>query len=186
MAVPFVVIAAAVKLDSKGPVFFLQERIGRNGQRFRVWKFRTMIVGAVHQGLGFTVAKDDDRITRIGHMLRNWGLDELPQLVNVFIGDMSLVGPRPTLEYQVKQYSDFQKKRLCVKPGITSLAVVQGRNRLSWIKRIELDVWYVEHWTLWLDVKISIKTLWVVLVTHQGVYDDEGVNDDVIRPPTSE
>jgi len=179
-------IALAIKLDSKGPVFFRQERVGKDGRSFRVWKFRTMIEGAVRKGLGYNVAKNDSRITRVGAVLRNWGLDELPQLINVFIGEMSLVGPRPTLRYQVEHYNDFQRRRLQVKPGITSLAVVSGRNVLSWKKRIELDVWYVEHWSLWLDIKILFKTLWTVLVTHEGLYGEDGVNDPFVVPPTSE
>jgi len=116
-----------------------------------------MVVGAVQQGLGYNIAKDDSRITRVGALLRNWGMDELPQLINVFVGEMSLVGPRPTLRYQVEHYNDFQRRRLKMKPGITSLAVVSGRNALSWKERIELDVWYVEHWSLWLDIKILFK-----------------------------
>jgi len=183
LAVPFAIIALAIKLDSKGPVFFRQERVGKNGRSFKVWKFRTMVVGAVQQGLGYNVAKDDSRITRVGAVLRNWGLDELPQLINVFIGEMSLVGPRPTLRYQVEHYDDFQRRRLQVKPGITSLAVVSGRNALSWKERIELDVWYVEHWSLWLDIKILFKTLWTVLVTHEGLYGEDGVNDPFVAPP---
>ena len=183
LAIPFAIIALAIKLDSKGPVFFRQKRVGKDGRSFRVWKFRTMVVGAVQQGLGYNVAKDDSRITRVGAVLRNWGLDELPQLVNVFIGEMSLVGPRPTLSYQVEHYSDFQRRRLKMKPGITSLAVVSGRNALSWKERIELDVWYVEHWSLWLDIKILFKTLWTVLVTHEGLYGEDGVNDPFVVPP---
>ena len=178
LSVPLALIALAIKLDSKGPVFFLQQRVGLNGKHFDVWKFRTMVVGAVHRGLGYNVKRDDERITRIGHRLRNWGVDELPQLINVLLGSMSLVGPRPTLAYQVDRYNAFQRKRLRCKPGITSLAVVNGRNRLSWARRIEYDVWYVEHWSLWLDLKILFKTLWVVLVTREGIYGDEGVNDD--------
>ena len=186
LAVPFAIIALAIKLDSKGSVFFRQERVGKDGRSFKVWKFRTMVVGAVQQGLGYNVAKDDLRITRIGSVLRNWGLDELPQLINVFVGEMGLVGPRPTLRYQVEHYNDFQRRRLKMKPGITSLAVVSGRNALSWKKRIELDVWYVEHWSLWLDIKILFKTLWTVLVTHEGLYGEDGVNDPFVVPPTSE
>lgn len=178
LLIPFIIIAIIIKLDSKGPIFFFQERVGKNGKLFDVWKFRTMVDDAVNQGLGVTVEKGDARITRIGNFLRNWGIDELPQLINVFLGDMSVVGPRPTLAYQVEQYNDFQKKRLWMKPGITSLAVVEGRNSLSWEERIKHDVYYVEHWNLWLDIKILFKTLWVVLVTHEGVYADEGANDD--------
>ncbi len=176
--IPLVIIGLWIKLDSKGPVFFFQERVGRNERLFHVWKFRTMVVDAINQGLGVTVKKNDPRITKIGSFLRNWGIDELPQLINVFIGNMSLVGPRPTLAYQVEQYTDHQKKRLWMKPGITSLAVVEGRNSLSWDDRIELDVWYVEHWSLWLDIKILFRTFWVVLVTRKGVYADKGANDD--------
>jgi lipopolysaccharide/colanic/teichoic acid biosynthesis glycosyltransferase len=130
LAIPFALTALAIKLDSKGPVFFRQERVEKDGRLFKVWKFRTMVVGAVQQGLGYNAAKDDSRITRIGSVLRNWGLDELPQLINVFVGEMNLVGPRPTLRYQVEHYNDFQRRRLQVKPGITSLAVVSGRNAL--------------------------------------------------------
>lgn len=178
LLIPFIVIAIIIKLESKGPVFFFQERVGKNGKLFDVWKFRTMVDDAVNQGLGITVEKGDARITKFGNILRNWGIDELPQLINVFLGNMSVVGPRPTLAYQVEQYNDFQKKRLWMKPGITSLAVVEGRNSLSWEQRIQHDVYYVEHWNLWLDIKILFKTLWVVLVTHKGVYADEGANDD--------
>jgi len=177
LTVPFAIIALAIKLDSKGPIFFRQERVGKDGRSFRVWKFRTMIEGAVRKGLGYNVTKDDSRITRVGVVLRNWGLDELPQLIDVFIGEMSLVGLRPTLRYQVEHYNDFQRRRLLVKPGITSLAVVSGRNALSWNKRIELDVGYVEHWSLWLDIKILFKTLWTVLVKHEGLHGEDGMND---------
>ena len=186
LTVPFAIIALAIKLDSKGSVFFRQERVGKDGRSFRVWKFRTMIEGAVRKGLGYNVTKDDSRITRVGVVLRNWGLDELPQLINVFVGEMSLVGPQPTLRYQVEHYNDFQRRRLLVKPGITSLAVVSGRNALSWKERIELDVWYVEHWSLWLDIKILFKTLWTVLVTHDGLYGVDGVNDPFVAPPEEE
>jgi lipopolysaccharide/colanic/teichoic acid biosynthesis glycosyltransferase len=183
LAVPFAIIALAIKLDSKGSLFFRQERVGKDGRSFKVWKFRTMVVGAVRKGLGHNVAKDDSRITRIGAVLRNWGLDELPQLINVFVNEMSLVGPRPTLHYQVEHYNDFQRHRLKMKPGITSLAVVSGRNALSWKERIKLDVWYVEHWSLWADIKILFKTLWTVLVTHEGLYGEDGVNDTFVVPP---
>ena len=186
LAVPFAIIALVIKLDSKGSVFFRQERVGKDGRSFKVWKFRTMVVGAVRKGLGYNVAKDDSRITRVGALLRNWGLDELPQLINVLVGNMSLVGPRPTLRYQVEHYDDFQRRRLQVKPGITSLAVVSGRNALSWKERIELDVWYVEHWSLWLDIKILFRTLWTVLVTHEGLYGEDGVNDPFVAPPHQE
>ncbi len=180
---PYVLIAVAIKLDDRGPIFFRQERIGRQGRPFRVWKLRTMVVNAMSKGLGVTVSVDDDRITRVGHVLRSLGLDELPQLLNVLSGEMSLVGPRPTLSYQVEQYSRFQKRRLEAKPGITSLAVVSGRNALSWDDRIKLDVWYVDHWTLSLDLSILFRTLWKVLVTREGLYGEGGINDSFVPAP---
>lgn len=179
--VPFCVIAAAIKLDDGGTVFFRQLRVGRSGRLFRVWKFRTMIVEAESKGLGLNVSHDDERITRVGRILRDWGLDELPQLINVLSGEMSLVGPRPTLRYQVEQYNDFQRRRLEVKPGITSLAVVSGRNSLSWKGRIKLDVWYIDHWSLWLDIRILLRTLWVVLVRREGLYGEGGINDPFVE-----
>ena len=139
-----------------------------------------MIEGAAKRGLGPTVAKDDERITRVGRFLRNFGLDELPQLLNVLSGEMSLVGLRPTLPYQVEHYDDFQRRRLTVKPGITSLAVVSGRNALSWRERIELDVWYIDHYSLLLDLKILLRTLWCVLVTREGLYGEDGINDPFV------
>jgi len=180
LAVPFAITGIAIRLDSAGPVFFRQGRVGRGGKRFRIWKFRTMIADAESRGLGVNVSSDDDRITRVGRILRNWGLDELPQLLNVLVGEMSLVGPRPTLPYQVKHYDDFQCRRLEVKPGITSLAVVSGRNTLPWTNRIELDVWYVDHWSMLLDIRILLKTLWVVLVKREGLYGEDGINDPFV------
>ncbi len=174
----FLIIATLIKLDSKGPVFFRQERVGKEGRIFKIFKFRTMVDGAVNMGLGYTVARDDSRITRIGNFLRNWGLDELPQLINVLRGEMSIVGPRATLKYQVDQYDDFQRKRLVVRPGITGWALINGRNKLSWEERIKLDIWYIENWSLWLDLKIIFKTFIVVLITKEGVYSESGVNYD--------
>jgi len=183
LALPFAAIALVIKLDSKGPVFFRQERVGKGGRLFRVWKFRTMVVDAVSKGLGVTVAEGDERITRVGRILRASGIDELPQILNVLAGEMALVGPRPTLAYQVERYGPFQKRRLEVHPGITSLAVVSGRNALSWNERIELDVWYIDHWSLLLDLKIMLRTLWCVLVTREGLYGKDGVNDPFVPPP---
>jgi len=174
------VIAIAIKLDSRGSVFFEQERVGKEGKVFTVWKFRTMVEGAVTRGLGYNVGKDDNRITRVGRFLRAWGLDELPQLINVLRGEMSMVGPRPTLKYQVDQYNDFQKKRLLVKPGITGWALIHGRNSPSWEERIKYDVWYVENQSLRLDFKIILKTIWVVLIKQEGVYGTNGINDEFI------
>jgi lipopolysaccharide/colanic/teichoic acid biosynthesis glycosyltransferase len=187
LVIPFIIIALAVKLDSKGPVFFRQERVGKSGRLFKTWKFRTMVVGAIKQGLGYNVSQNDNRITRPGKFLRAWGLDELPQLINVLKGEMSIVGPRPTLKYQVDQYNGFQRQRLLVKPGITGWALIHGRNLLVWKERIKYDVWYVNHWSLWLDLWIMLKTLWIILITREGVYGKGGINDDFTGPyPTIE
>jgi len=172
-------IAVAILLESGRPVLFIQTRVGRRGRPFRAYKFRTMVPGAEQIGLGTTVAAKDDRITRVGAFLRTWSLDELPQLLNVIRGDMSLVGPRPTSEYQVVQYTAFQRRRLEVKPGITGWAQVCGRNALPWSKRIELDVWYVDHFSLVLDIRILFRTIGVWL-RREGLYGPGGVNDDFV------
>lgn len=150
----FLVIAVAIKLDSPGPVFFRQERVGKDGRVFKIFKFRTMVVNAEKMGAGVFVEKEDPRITRVGKWLRNTSLDELPQLINVLRGEMSLVGPRPTLPYQVERYDERQRRRLLMRPGITGWVQVNGRNSLTWPEKIELDIWYVEHWSLWLDLRI--------------------------------
>jgi len=157
---PFFLIAAIlIKLDSKGSVFFIQERVGKNGKIFNIIKFRSMIQGANRLTKGIYINEKNPYVTRIGYFLRRWSVDELPELINVLKGDMSLVGPRPTLQYQINRYNDFQKKRLLAKPGITGWAQVNGRNSLTWTERIKLDVWYVEHWSLWLDIKILFLTV---------------------------
>jgi len=170
----FVVIGILIKLNSKGPVFFIQERAGKDGEIFRAYKLRTMVDKAVELGLGYEIAKDDSRITRVGKHLR-WGIDELPQLLNVFRGEMSLVGPRPTLIEQVNRYSKEHRRRLEMKPGLTGWALVNGRNKLSWPERIKLDIWYIDHWSLWLDFKILFKTIWVVIFLREGIYGKDGV-----------
>jgi lipopolysaccharide/colanic/teichoic acid biosynthesis glycosyltransferase len=152
------IAALAVKLDDGGPVFYRQRRVGQNGEEFELLKLRTMVVGAEHQGAGYAVNEGDPRITRAGRLLRRLSLDEVPQLWNVVRGDMSLVGPRPTLAYQVERYTPRQRRRLEVKPGITGWAQIHGRARLPWDERIELDVWYVEHQSPWLDLKILART----------------------------
>jgi len=177
LAIPFAIIAISIKLDSKGPVFFRQERAGKSGRHFRVFKFRTMVVGAECMGYGYTVVRADPRITRVGRLLRDSGLDELPQLINVLKGEMSLVGPRPTLLYQVAQYTPYQRRRLTVKPGITGWAVVRGRRNLTWGERIELDIWYIDNWSLALDCRILVRTLKCVLVDREGLYSDTQVGD---------
>ena len=157
----FLIIGVLIKLDSKGPVFFIQKRVGKDGKIFRAYKFRTMVENAEKFGLGHEIEKNDSRITRVGKYLR-WGIDELPQLINVFKGEMSMVGPRPTLLYQVNQYTKREKQRLKMKPGITGWALINGRNSLSWQEKINLDIWYINHFSLYLDIKILIKTIFVV------------------------
>jgi lipopolysaccharide/colanic/teichoic acid biosynthesis glycosyltransferase len=150
--------AVAIKLEDGGPVFYRQRRVGLNGEEFELLKLRTMEVDAERKGAGYAVNEGDPRITRVGRLLRRLSLDELPQLWNVVRGDMSLVGPRPTLSYQVDRYTPRQRRRLEVRPGLTGWAQIHGRARLPWEDRIELDVWYVEHRSPWLDLKILVRT----------------------------
>jgi lipopolysaccharide/colanic/teichoic acid biosynthesis glycosyltransferase len=159
LASPFLAAAAiAVKLGDGGPVLFKQTRVGKDGRDFELMKLRTMVVDAEKQGAGYAVNKGDSRITRVGRFLRRTSLDELPQLWNVVRGDMSLIGPRPTLRYQVERYSDRQRRRLEVLPGITGWAQIHGRASLSWDERIELDVWYVDHRSPRTDLLILLRT----------------------------
>jgi undecaprenyl phosphate N,N'-diacetylbacillosamine 1-phosphate transferase len=153
----FFLVSLAILMEDGRPVLFRQERVGRNGKRFRIFKFRTMVHDAESKGL-FT-HENDPRITRVGRILRRWSIDELPQLINVLLGQMSLVGPRPTLPYQTEKYTERQRRRLLVRPGITGLAQVKGRNALSWPEKIELDLQYVERMSLWLDFKIILMTI---------------------------
>jgi lipopolysaccharide/colanic/teichoic acid biosynthesis glycosyltransferase len=178
LAVPLALIGLAVKLDSQGPVFFRYPRVGRHGAEFVPLKFRTMVERAMDRGLGTTLTEKDERLTRVGAFLRRWALDELPQLWNVLRGEMSLIGPRPTFAYQVESYDDFQRRRLEVRPGITGWAQINGRNAINWPERIELDVWYVDNATLWLDFKILLRTLWLAFIARRGIYGSEGVNPD--------
>ncbi|HYZ78960.1 MAG TPA: sugar transferase [Gaiellaceae bacterium] len=179
LASPVLAAAAlAIKLEDGGQVFYRQRRVGYQGRDFDLLKLRTMVVGAERQGAGFAVNRGDPRITRTGRLLRRLSLDELPQLWNVVRGDMSLIGPRPTLRYQVDEYTPRQRRRLDVKPGLTGWAQVHGRTRLPWDERIELDVWYVEHRSPWLDLKILLRTP-LALVT--GTYKGETGG---WRPPT--
>ena len=159
VATPVLALAAlAVKLTSSGPALYRQMRVGKNGDDFELLKLRTMVVGAETQGAGFAIDRGDPRITPVGRVLRRLSLDELPQLWNVVRGDMSVIGPRPTLRYQVERYTPRQLRRLEVKPGITGWAQVHGRATLPWAERIELDVWYVEHRSPALDLKILALT----------------------------
>ncbi len=154
---------AAIRLESPGRVIYRQRRVGKDGRPFDVLKLRTMVDGAEHMGAGLAVNAGDSRITRVGGLLRRASLDELPNLVNVLRGDMSLIGPRPTLPAQVEQYTARQRRRLAVKPGLTGWAQVNGRAALPWPERIELDLYYIEHRSLALDLKILSRTPAMVL-----------------------
>ena len=161
---PVLAIAAiAIRLESAGPVIYRQRRCGLHGDEFDVLKLRTMVDGAEHEGAGLAINENDARITRVGALLRRTSLDELPNLVNVLRGEMSLIGPRPTLPVQVEQYSERQRGRLAVKPGITGWAQVNGRASLPWAERIELDLYYIEHRSPALDARILWRTLAMVL-----------------------
>jgi lipopolysaccharide/colanic/teichoic acid biosynthesis glycosyltransferase len=167
---PFVLVAAiAIKLTSRGPVIYRQRRIGRAGTPFEVYKLRTMRLGADPVGVGTPVLASDPRVTSVGRVLRRFSLDEVPNLVNVLRGDMAVVGPRPTLEAQVDLYTPRQRRRLEVKPGLTGWAQVNGRAGIPWAERIELDVWYVDHRSLGLDLRIFGRTL-RQLLTGRGLY----------------
>jgi lipopolysaccharide/colanic/teichoic acid biosynthesis glycosyltransferase len=153
----------AVRLETPGPALYSQRRAGRGGRAFQLLKLRTMVDGAEHIGAGLAVDADDPRVTRVGALLRRTSLDELPNLINVLRGEMSLIGPRPTLPVQVAQYSERQRGRLAIKPGLTGWAQVNGRASLPWSERIELDLYYVEHRSLALDLQILWRTLALVL-----------------------
>ncbi len=173
VASPLLAVAViAIRLESKGSPIYRQRRVGKDGQPFELIKLRTMVSGAEHIGDGLAVNEGDPRITRVGALLRRFSLDELPNLVNVLRGEMSLVGPRPTIQAQVDQYAARQRRRLEVKPGITGWAQVNGRASLPWHERIELDVWYVDNRSLLLDLRILAKTLRMLMTGH-GLYKGE-------------
>ena len=161
-----------IRLESRGAVFYRQRRVGLRGRPFALWKLRTMVPGAASMGAGIYVLQGDPRITRVGRHLRRLSLDELPNLVNVLRGEMAIVGPRPTVQEQVDRYTDRQRLRLEVRPGITGWAQVNGRASLPWPERIELDVWYVEHRSFLLDVRILAKTVRMLASGH-GLYSEE-------------
>jgi lipopolysaccharide/colanic/teichoic acid biosynthesis glycosyltransferase len=156
---PLLALAAiAIKLESRGPVLYRQRRVGKGGEVFEMFKLRTMRQGADPVGVGTAVTSGDPRVTRVGRLLRRFALDELPNLINVLRGDMRIVGPRATLPAQVQLYTPRQRRRLDLRPGVTGWAQIHGRAGIPWEERIELDVWYVEHRSLWLDLKILART----------------------------
>jgi lipopolysaccharide/colanic/teichoic acid biosynthesis glycosyltransferase len=170
VASPLLLAAAiAIRLDSRGRVIYRSRRVGRDGVEFDLFKLRTMRPGSDPVGVGTPVYADDPRVTRVGAVLRRFSLDELPNLVNVLRGELAIVGPRPTLKAQVDAYTPHQRRRLEVKPGLTGWAQVNGRAGIPWAERIELDVWYVDHRSLSLDLKILAGTLRLLLTGH-GLY----------------
>jgi lipopolysaccharide/colanic/teichoic acid biosynthesis glycosyltransferase len=162
-------IALLIAIDDGWPVLFVQERVGRGGRKFRCIKFRTMKIGTGDQGGALNVSADDARLTRVGRRLRDWTLDEIPQLINVVTGEMSIVGPRPWVEEQAAYCSATEKRRFDVRPGMAGWAWIHGRNHLPFEERIRLDIWYVDHWSLWLDLRILAKAF-VLLFRRVGVY----------------
>jgi lipopolysaccharide/colanic/teichoic acid biosynthesis glycosyltransferase len=174
------IVAVVIKIDSRGPVIFKQERLGKGGRVFRIYKFRSMCVGAEHTGSGVYSGKGDARVTKVGRIIRATSIDELPQLLNILKGDMSFIGPRPPLTYHpwpIEEYSEEQRKMFLVRPGITGWAQINGRKGVEWHDRIKLSVWYVEHLTLWLDVKIFFLTIFKVFSNA----DNENTGATVVR-----
>lgn len=175
-AIPLLVVALLVKIDSKGPALFKQERLGKDGKPFWIYKFRSMVVGAEKTGSGVYSGKNDARVTKIGKILRATSIDELPQLINILKGEMSFIGPRPALTYhpwKFEEYTEEQKKMFVVRPGVTGWAQVNGRKEVEWPKRIEMNVWYVEHMSFLLDVKIFFKTILKVFTNADNVNSTE-------------
>ena len=175
-AIPLLVVALLVKIDSKGPALFKQERLGKDGKPFWIYKFRSMVVGAEKTGSGVYSGKNDARVTKIGKILRATSIDELPQLINILKGEMSFIGPRPALTYhpwKFEEYTEDQKKMFAVRPGVTGWAQVNGRKEVELPKRIEMNVWYVEHMSFLLDVKIFFKTILKVFTNADNVNSTE-------------
>ena len=179
-AIPMLIVAGLIKIDSRGPVLFKQDRIGKDGKVFKILKFRSMCQGAEKKGSGVYSGKGDARVTRVGKFIRATSIDELPQVINILRGDMALIGPRPPLTYHpwpYDEYTDEQKRMFEVRPGITGWAQVHGRKDVEWNKRIKLNVWYVDHVSFYLDMKIFFTTIFKVLSNA----DNENVGETVQR-----
>jgi lipopolysaccharide/colanic/teichoic acid biosynthesis glycosyltransferase len=172
------ITAIAVKIDSKGPALFKQTRLGRGGKEFKILKFRSMVVNAEHTGSGVYSGKDDARVTKVGRFIRKTSIDELPQVINILRGQMSLIGPRPPLTYHpwpINEYTSEQKRMFEVRPGITGWAQVNGRKDVEWNRRIEMNVWYVDHMSFLLDLRIFFMTIFKVATNA----DNENVSETV-------
>lgn len=185
----FILVAVAVKLDSKGPAVFVQERLTLKGKVFKMYKFRTMVVNAEQQGSGAYSIGNDPRITKVGSVLRKLSIDELPQLINILKGDMSFVGPRPILTYhpcKYEEYTEQEKRVFLVRPGITGWAQVNGRNSVDWVKRFELNEWYVDNVSLTLDIKVVFKTVAQVFSAKEIYVEGETAKDFADRSKTEE
>lgn len=183
--IPMLIIAIAIKIDSPGPVIFKQKRLGYKGRVYEIWKFRSMCVGAEQTGSGVYSGKGDARVTRVGNILRKTSLDELPQFFNTLVGSMSFVGPRPPMTYHPwpwEEYTDEQRRMFDVRPGITGWAQVNGRKEVEWHRRIEMNVWYVDHVSFWLDLKIMWLTVWKVASNA----DNENTGATVTKSDTVE
>src|SRR5690554_1373427 len=170
-------VSILIKIDSRGPIIFKQDRLGKNGKVFKIYKFRSMVINAEKHGV--YEAKNDLRVTRVGRIIRKLSIDELPQLINIIKGDMSIIGPRPTLTYHpwpYEEYNEFQKQRFNVRPGITGWAQINGRKEVEWNKRIELDVYYVKNLSFFLDLKIVFKTIYKVLFMKDNYNSKSTVN----------
>ncbi len=186
--IPMLLVALLVKLDSPGPALFKQERIGKDGKVFKIYKFRSMCVGAEKTGSGVYSDKKDSRVTRVGKIIRATSLDELPQFFNVLVGDMSFIGPRPPLTYHpwpLEEYTDFQRRMFEVRPGITGWAQTHGRKDVEWHRRIELNVWYVDHVSAWLDLKILFMTVFKVLTNADNENKGATVSTEEKQPVES-
>ena len=184
-SIPMLIIAVAIKIDSPGPVIFKQKRLGYKGKVYEIWKFRSMCVGAEQTGTGVYSGKGDARVTRVGNILRKTSLDELPQFFNTLVGSMSFVGPRPPMTYHPwswEEYTDEQRRMFDVRPGITGWAQVNGRKGVEWNRRIEMNVWYVDHVSFWLDLKIMWLTVWKVVSNA----DNENTGATVTKSDTVE